>query len=90
MIGQEKIILFGFELENITDRKLIDNGGKAIITTPMGVVTRPLESSGEYDKEFNSKMKENIYLPGGFGLKIGGPFYLNISLQTKAVCTFYS
>jgi hypothetical protein len=39
------------------------------------------------DIEFNSKMKENIYLIGGVNINILGPLNLNISLRTKAVST---
>ncbi len=40
-----------------------------------------------YDIEFNSKMKDNIYLIGGVNINILGPLNLNICLRTKAVST---
>lgn len=47
LFGQEKLISFGFEFENVSDRNLINNGGKAIITLPMGSITKDLESTQE-------------------------------------------
>lgn len=47
LIGEEKIVNFGVEVENITERNLIDNGGKAVITIPSGSETHFLEASGE-------------------------------------------
>lgn len=46
-VAQEKFISLGVEFENVSDRNLIDNGGKAIITLPMGTQTRILEASKE-------------------------------------------
>lgn len=40
-----------------------------------------------YDMEFNSKMKENIYLIGGVNINIFGPLHLNLALRTKGVST---
>lgn len=45
--AQEKFISFGLEFENVSDRNLVDNGGKAVITTPMGAITQRLEASKE-------------------------------------------
>lgn len=47
LAGQEKLISLGVEFENVSDRNLINNGGKAIITLPMGSQTRILEASKE-------------------------------------------
>lgn len=47
LVAQEKLISFGVEFENVSDRNLIDNGGKAIITTPFGVDQRLLDASHE-------------------------------------------
>ncbi len=47
LAGQEKLISFGVEFESVSDRNLIDNGGKTIITIPMGVITQTLGASKE-------------------------------------------
>ncbi|MCX7973512.1 MAG: hypothetical protein N3B16_03330 [Candidatus Aminicenantes bacterium] len=47
LAGEEKLISFGVEFENVFDRNLVDKGGKAIITLPMGSITQILEASNE-------------------------------------------
>ncbi len=45
--GEGKLLSFGLEFENITDRDLLFTGGKAVITIPGKVDQKVLESSNE-------------------------------------------
>lgn len=44
---RERFVNFAVEYERITERTLLNNGGKAVITTPLGSAPRELESFNE-------------------------------------------
>ncbi len=47
LVAQEKFLSFGLEFESVSDRNLINNGGKAVITLPGKVDFHTLETSKE-------------------------------------------